>query len=110
MLYTKREYTRNWGLRGHVVKGVMLVLCICVLVGSSFSAGLMFVYDKNWQVRYYLTDGLLYDRDWLLRYYVKDDRVYDKNWQLQYYLKDERLYDKDWQLQYYLRDRETPPP
>jgi hypothetical protein len=89
---------------------VLATFIVLVIVASSFSATVTAVYDKNWQLQYYVKDMQLFDKNWLLQYYLRADRVYDKDWQLQFYLKDGQLYDKDWQLQYYLREVETSQP
>ena len=89
---------------------LLAALLVTAMLGSSFSATLTVVYDKNWQLQYYVKDGQLFDKNWLSQYYIKDDRVYDRDWQFQYYLKDGQLFDKDWQLQYYLREREAATP
>ena len=89
---------------------LLAALIIVAIVASSFSATVTAVYDKSWQLQYYVKDRQLFDKNWLRQYYLRDDRVYDKDWQLQYYLKDGQLYDKDWQLKYYLRELETSQP
>jgi hypothetical protein len=94
-----------------LMRAVLLAtFIVLVIVASSFSAPVTAVYDKSWQLQYYVKDKQLFDKNWLLQYYLRDDRVYDKDWQLQYYLKEGQMYDKDWQLQYYLRELESTKP
>ena len=89
---------------------LLAALLVAATLGSSFSATLTVVYDKNWQLQYYVKDGQLFDTNWISQYYVRDDRVYDRDWQLRYYVKDGQLFDTDWLLRYYLREREVAEP
>ena len=82
--------------------GVTL-LCSVLAAAEGQGTGIYVLYDKDWNLRYYIRGDAVYDADWVLRYRIYQAAMYDLDWERQYFIKEDGIYDKDLHLTYRMK-------
>ncbi len=57
------------------------------------SRGKAEIYDRNWERKGFIRDGVIYDKNWNREGYIKDGLIYDKNWNRKGYVRENKTHE-----------------